>query len=310
MTRSTIVIKKIKSNAIISQLEKTNIPYHMLEPKGEYERLRIETEKGLLILYTSNKLVIQAKSEQEDFFKKLFSISDNHLQRKINNNTSHTKHNKTTLDFKKYDGIIGSDETLKGDTFGGLVVCAFMASREEQQELKRMGVVDSKELSDSQISRIATHIISTFSSNYHCISLDPIEYNTIIKSKGSSTSLLNDLHHQVISRIQSQQCDDGKARYISIVDKFPGCNIGDVIIPKAEQESVVVATASIIARKKGLDQIKELSEKAGFFLPLGSTHVKEALKRLIVKNKDLKEFCKLHFSNVKNVLFEKRDNKN
>ena len=129
-----------------------------------------------------------------------------------------------------------------------------------------------------------------------------MEYNTLIEQFGSSTTLLNDLHRQVISKLQNQTPQSATKTIISIVDKFPGCSVGDYIITHAETHSVAVAAASIIARKKGLDQIKELSAKVGFSLPLGSTHVEGALQRLIKQGSPVGEFCKLHFSNVKKAL--------
>ena len=46
--------------------------------------------------------------------------------------------------------IIGTDESLKGDTFGGLVVAAVKADSGLRRKLVELGVADSKELSDTE----------------------------------------------------------------------------------------------------------------------------------------------------------------
>ena len=185
------------------------------------------------------------------------------------------------------DTIIGSDEVLKGDTFGGIVVAAVKANPEQHTALKDLGVRDSKTLSDRQIQLIAPKI----EKNFPCIikNIYPEEYNGL---KGTVTDILNKLH---------KECYNYLKPGTHVVDKFPGCTVGDIIEIQAESKYPEVAAASIIARAHALNQLHDLSKKAGFLIPKGSAHVQKALEQLKKSNLPATDFVKLKFSNVKKI---------
>ena len=87
-----------------------------------------------------------------------------------------------------------------------------------------------------------------------------------------------------------------------MVDKYPGCAVGDVAEEKAESKYVEVAAASVLARAAALKQLDYLSLQAGFTLPKGSTHVKLALHELQERKLEFRKFVKVHFANVKEFL--------
>jgi len=189
---------------------------------------------------------------------------------------------------KKETGwIIGSDESLKGDTFGGVVVGAVKADLKGRQELAKIGVTDSKLLSDKEILPMADKIRQVVSCEVR--SILPEEYNV----SGGITGILNHLH---------SEC----ARYLApgkhIVDKYPGCTIGDIREEKAESKYLEVAAASILARAAALKQLDYLSTQAGFALPKGSTHVAHALHELKERGLPFHKFVKMDFRNVSEFL--------
>ena len=185
------------------------------------------------------------------------------------------------------ESIIGSDEVLKGDTFGGIVVAAVKADSRIRGELAKLGVKDSKKLSDKKVMQLSKEIKKIASCEV--ISLLPEEYN----KHNSLTSLLNQMHTKAAKALLP-----GK----HIIDKYPGCTVGDVIEEKAESKYIEVAAASILARAAGLQQFDYLSKIAGFKLPMGSTHVKGALEELKRRNFDFNKFVKVDFRNVKEFL--------
>ena len=189
---------------------------------------------------------------------------------------------------EEHGSIIGSDEVLKGDTFGGIVVAAVKANRNTRDQLVALGVTDSKLIDDSKIIALAPKIEQLSA----CIvkNIYPSEYNAF---KGSITDMLNHLH---------KECYNYLKPGTHIVDKFPGCIVGDVIETHAESKYIEVAAASIIARAHGLKQLNNLSKRAGFTIPKGSTHVAEALQKLKEHNLHPSEFVKLNFKNVKAAL--------
>jgi len=279
----------------------------MIEKKSPYELIRLRSSKHFLdshglsspvsiVLFTTGKVVIYSNKDDFDFFKRLAlekgCVVNNSSVKKLSSN-------------KQYHDVVGSDEVLKGDTFGGLVVVGTYFSEDEEVVLERLGVVDSKKLSDVDVKKIATLLMERFPDRIVIRSYYPEEYNSFLE-KNNQTSLLNKLHDEVGKVLKERFSKEVRLRtgndLLHLVDEYPGCSVGDFRETQAESKSIAVASASIIARNESLEQLASLSEKAGFNLPRGSTHVKEAIQLLIHKNLPLKSFVKLHFKNVKKII--------
>ncbi len=274
------VFEKVKKEDLLKLLQ-NNSQYSFVqeEIKTGYEELRLKTGKVNLILYTSGKLLLQGKSEAVEKVAQLLAKLG--IGKKVE-----SEH------FRKENGlIIGSDESLKGDTFGGIVVAAVKADDKIRRQLLELGVADSKTLSDKEIFNLFEKIKALAPCEIK--SLLPEEYNQEYHHHRNVTEILNKLH---------QDC----AHYLlpgkHVVDKYPGCTVGDVQEEKAESKYAEVAAASILARATALKQLSYLSTLAGFTLPKGSTHVKEALQELKDRNLDFKKFVKVDFKNVSEFL--------
>ena len=246
--------------------------FTQIEPKSIYESVRLTNGSVTAILFTSGKLLFQGKeSEVENAVKKFKGekVEPEHFRRETG-------------------WIIGSDETLKGDTFGGMVVAAVKADDKIRTKLAELGVADSKKLSDVEIVPLAQRI--KMIAPCHVKSILPEHYN---QHKGTVTKLLDQMH---------KEC----GRYLlpgkHVVDKYPGCKVGDIIVEKAESKYIEVAAASILARAAALDQFDYLSAQAAFEVPKGSTHVTDALEKLREKKLPFRKFVKLHFRNVEEFL--------
>lgn len=250
--------------------------FQLDEIKTIYEELRLKNKGVVLILYTSGKLLLQGKREEvTEIAKQLEKMG---IRQKAHSSS-----------FRNEKGvIIGSDESLKGDTFGGIAVAAVKADEATREKLIELGVADSKTLSDKEILALVDKIKRLTACEVR--SILPEEYNS---RSGTITLLLNKLHKEV-----AQDLFPGK----HIVDKYPGCAAGDVMEEKADSKYVEVAAASILARAAALDQINYLSTLAGFTLPLGSTHVKLALMELKERGLDFRKFVKVDFQNVQEFL--------
>ena len=253
----------------------TKIGFKKEPIKTIYEQTRLKHGGVTAILYTSGKLLLQGNTAEI-----------NALAPKINK-LKLGKEIKTEKLKKETGWIIGSDESLKGDTFGGVVVGAVKADLKGRQELAKIGVTDSKLLSDKEILPMADKIRQVVSCEVR--SILPEEYNV----SGGITGILNHLH---------SEC----ARYLApgkhIVDKYPGCTIGDIREEKAESKYLEVAAASILARAAALKQLDYLSTQAGFALPKGSTHVAHALHELKERGLPFHKFVKMDFRNVSEFL--------
>ncbi len=208
--------------------------------------------------------------------------------------------------FKEPDNYIGTDESGKGDFFGPLVVAAVFVDSETKKELLKVGVKDSKELSDLQINRIASKIKEIVKNNFEINSLEPIEYNKMYTSVGNLNTMLNKLHSEVIEKLL-QKVQTGNV----IVDKFAAVklevekkNIGISFdkITRAEQ-FVGVAAASILARAE-LNDWFEKNKIDDFCLLKGASTNLEKQAMEIKKYFGLEIFekiAKLHFKTLKKI---------
>jgi ribonuclease HIII len=247
-----------------------------------YEEIKIKSKteeqrflgKSTIILYKTGKLLVQGNKVNSDEAAKLLSFLG------------------VINEKKGFSGLaIGSDESLKGDSFGGIVVAGFMADDSIRPELKNMGVKDSKKLLNPDIVLIATQLIEKYPKNYHVENIFPKEYNKM-NVKHSVTEILDTLHARCFSKIS------GKNNAIHIVDMYPGCSVGNIRETHAESKYLEVAAASVLARYFALKQIRDLEMKAGFFIPLGSSNIESSLLELKKKSLDPVDYVKLKFQNV------------
>ncbi len=242
-------------------------PWEMLHMKGP----------ATIVLFKSGKLLLQGRDVIVERCRKLLIAQGFREEKKTS--------------FVKEEGvIIGSDESLKGDTFGGLVVAAVMADGKIRQELLSLGVQDSKKIDDKDIPWLAKSIEDC--TDHITESIYPEEYN-----HHTLTKLLNATHKLCADRLRM------KLKAVHVVDKYPGCTVGDVRTTHAEDKYLEVAAASILARNEALKQLAYLSKELGYPVPKGSTHVKEALEFLKKSGKLPGKFVKLHFRNVKAALY-------
>lgn len=242
--------------------------------KTIYEVCRFKKDSVNLVFYKSGKLLIQGKDDVTDkIVKEIKKLKIGRYQEPIK--------------FLKEEGwIIGSDESLKGDTFGGITVAAVKADDHIRKKLLEIGVADSKKLADSEIKVLAEKIKNI--APCKIISMLPEEYNI----HDGITDLLNALH---------KECAKELYPGVHIVDRYPGCLVGNIQTEKAESKYLEVAAASILARDAGLKQFVYLEEKLGFRPPMGSTHVTEGMLKLKEKNLPPEKFLKMHFANVAKI---------
>jgi ribonuclease HIII len=253
------------------------LKFTSVDVKSEYEVVRLRGMNCVVVLFSSGKLLLQGKEEN---VKKVEGLLDaKQVGKKVK-----------ALKFAVEKGVvIGTDEALKGDTFGGIVVAGVKAGNLSRKDLLFAGVMDSKKLSDKEVFVVEESVKKVV--KFEVISLMPLEYNNY----ENQTRMLNELHAKVVGKL-------GKSDNV-FIDKYPGCRVeGARCETKAESKYVEVAAASILARAEGLRQLEKVSKVAGFSLPKGSTHVKEALEKCVKIGVDLRKVAKTSFKNVQKFL--------
>jgi ribonuclease HIII len=207
--------------------------------------------------------------------------------------------------------IIGSDEVGTGDFFGPMTVAACFVSKDQVEYLQKLGVKDSKNLTDDQISAIAMKLIKEV--DYSLLTLPNEKYNEL-RAKGiTQIGLKARLHQQaqlkVREKIQSKPLDGYLVDQFTTPDLyFKSLGVQKKLLDqpiffktKGESVHLSVAAASIIARYAFVREMDRLSELCGMVLPKGAgAHVDVAGAKLI-KEKGLDflpSVAKLHFSNT------------
>lgn len=207
------------------------------------------------------------------------------------------------------DDYIGSDETGKGDVFGPLVTCAYHTDKELTKKLLKIGVRDSKNLSDSQILKISSQIKKLRSDNYEIISINPERYNELYEKFKNINEILNWSHSKAIENLLEHVSvstiitDKFRKKDLKFSKKFDN-NTYTIIQETKAEKYTAVAAASILAKYKQIEWFN-LQEKAGYDLKRGASAEVKFLVEQLVGKKDkiqLTKLAKLHFKTVKTFL--------
>jgi ribonuclease HIII len=245
-----------------------------------------------------NKVVLQGDKEHKSykhiyqllFGEKLFNINSSELD--------------------EPECYIGTDESGKGDYFGPLVIAGVLADNHIANELKLLGVRDSKELSDNSVKVLAIKIKKIKGIACDVILINPERYNQLYGKMGNLNNVLGWAHAKVIENILKvkdapEAISDkfGNEKYINNSLQEKGREIVLHQVTKAEQYSAVAA-ASILARDAFNNWFYNIKKKMDFNLPKGaSNNVEKTARDIKQKHGDdaLVKLVKLHFKTTKRV---------
>jgi ribonuclease HIII len=196
---------------------------------------------------------------------------------------------------------LGIDEAGKGDYFGPLVVAGVRITHAETAR-------KLQEIRVSGIRRISDRILETVGrNNVHVISLSPRKYESRRSAAGNVNRLLGELDATIMGELMSEVevvvVDEFAKSTRSYLEPFVPGSVRLEVRTRAEDDAAVAA-ASIMARARQLEEINRLSERIGFGLPLGATHVVEAGRRVVgeLGEEGLAEVAKIHFATTRRVL--------
>lgn len=208
----------------------------------------------------------------------------------------------------------GIDESGKGDFFGPLVIAGVYTDRDIAHALRDAGVQDSKAItSDARIRSLAGTIRATPGVACEVVSMGPDRYNALYPKFKSLNRLLAWGHSRVIESLLEQRPDCPRAlsdqfAEETVLQKALGPRakeLGFTLEQRTKGESdVAVAAASILARERFINWMREASERLGITLPRGATSVKAQAKEIIAaRGPDfLCKVAKMHFRTAFEVL--------
>jgi ribonuclease HIII len=248
-------------------------------------------------LYQSGKLTVQGKESQE--------FIEFYLEPEILGAVPFT-HAATSLDLTPRIGI---DESGKGDFFGPLCIAGVYAGGDQIEMLKKLGVKDSKTISDTSILKLAQKIRANF--DYHVVRINPLKYNELYAQFKNLNHLLAWGHATTIEQlILKTGC-----RQV-IIDQFAAEHVVENALARKKlvanlsqrhrgEEDVVVAAASILARAAFLNGLEQLGSDLGMKLPKGASAATKEAGRTIVRQfgaEALTKVSKVHFKTYQMIV--------
>jgi ribonuclease HII len=167
--------------------------------------------------------------------------------------------------------IAGIDEAGRGPLIGPLVICVAAIVENKEQELKELGVKDSKLLTERQREDILKELIKII--HYELIMIQPSEIDDALTSPNTNLNWLEADHGAALLNKLNVKLDDNISRCIIdcpstnikaytdyVRKKVDNDEIKLVVEHKADFNYLIVGAASIIAkvtREKELEKIKK-----------------------------------------------------
>lgn len=205
----------------------------------------------------------------------------------------------------------GMDEAGKGDYFGPLVAAAVCLGPEQEALLRKLGLADSKTLSDNRILDLEGRVKES-ASGFSVAFLDPPEYNAAFEGERAhgrnSLDMLAALHGRALKRLLETCIPE-----TILLDKFcsakriaPYLPCGaEVELRTGAESDAAVAAASILARAEYVKHLRALGERFGIALPAGSSAPADEAGCRLVSGQgsgSLYSVAKLHFRNTRKIL--------
>lgn len=258
------------------------------------------------VLYASGKLVVQGKKRGE-FIE--FFLEPEILQTFGTPSRTGSLLSPSSSILLDTSGRIGIDESGKGDLYGPLCIAGVYAEGAAIDELKRIGVVDSKKLTDARATLLAKKIRACCP--YHIVRISPMKYNELYVLFKNLNRLLAWGHATAIEQLARET-----GCHQVIIDQFAAEHVVETALARKgldvhltqrhrAEEDVVVAAASILARHAFLEGLAMLSNDMQIPLPKGCNQGVVSVGRQLVARygrEILHKVAKMHFKTILEIL--------
>lgn len=209
---------------------------------------------------------------------------------------------------------ICTDEVGTGDYFGPVVVCATYADHDAIEKLRKLGVKDSKLLTDKQMIPLALKIASIVP--YSIIFLDPSKINSLTNKFDNLNFVKSYLHNKVINSILKKLGDvkydailidefTPKEKYLEYLENQSSVITDVTTVTKGEKEHIGIAAASILARAAFLRELKKMSAEYKIELLKGAGREVDRCAISFIKSygfNELKKVAKIKFANSERLI--------
>ncbi|MBF1099359.1 ribonuclease HIII [Solobacterium sp.] len=283
----TLKLKSIQEE----QLFKTFSEFQTTPP--QYAKWQLKPENCVITCYTSGKTVFQGKDAN------VYAAAFMEVQDEISTPTTTSRYPQA-----------GSDEVGTGDYFGPVCVCASYVTKDDVDFLVKLGVRDSKQMSDADMLKIGPLLMERIP--HSLLIVPPQKYNQVHKSNNLN-AIKAKLHNQAYINLAKKI----ELPSFKIIDQFtpetsyyrylknePQIVRGIHFETKAEDKYLSVAVGSIISRYGFLKTWEEMEQKYNMTLPKGSGDKVDIVAQAFVERygfERLGEIAKLHFKNTEKI---------
>ncbi|SPR81391.1 ribonuclease HIII [Streptococcus pneumoniae] len=257
--------------------------------KNPYIRYFLKLPQATVSIYTSGKILLQGEGAEK--YASFFGYQA--VEQTSGQNLP----------------LIGTDEVGNGSYFGGLAVVAAFFTPGQHDFLRKLGVGDSKTLTDQKIRQIAPILKEKI--QHQALLLSPSKYNEVIGDRYNAVSVKVALHNQAIYLLLQKGVQPEKI----VIDAFTSAKNYDKYLAqeanrfsnpisleeKAEGKYLAVAVSSVIARDLFLENLENLGRELGYQLPSGAGTASDKVASQILQAYGMQglNFCaKLHFKNT------------
>lgn len=284
MASITLIPSEKEIQTFVKEYEQALTP-----SKNPYIRYFFKLPQASVSIYTSGKVLLQGEAAE--------------------NYASFFGYQVTQVASGQSIPLIGTDEVGNGSYFGGLAVVASFVTPDQHHFLQKLGVGDSKTLTDKKIRQIAPLLKENI--QHQALLLSPSKYNEVIGERYNAVSVKVALHNQAIFLLLQKGVEPEKI----VIDAFTSSKNYDrylkneanhfsypvTLEEKAESKYLAVAVSSIIARDLFLENLENLGRELGYQLPSGAGATSDKVASQILQAYGMKglNFCaKLHFKNT------------
>jgi ribonuclease HIII len=204
----------------------------------------------------------------------------------------------------------GSDEVGTGDLFGPVVVCCAYVPLTLIDKLISLNVRDSKKISDREITLLGGKLIN-LPIHHSLLVCPPTKFNELMEKGENMNSIKAKLHNQAMIRLMEKIGHDApvvldqftpEKNYFGYLEGTPQIYDKIKFEVRAEQISLAVAAASIIARARFLEEFSRYQSQFHMEIPKGAGQDADlVLKELKEKfsPEEVASITKLSFRNNK-----------
>lgn len=274
------------------------------DKKIPYAIFQAQEEDTVITLYESGKAMFQGTSADVDAA----------MWGTVLDNTKEKQEEQKKKDQKYHNcSSVGSDEVGTGDYFGPIVVTAAYVKKEDVEKLEKLGVGDSKKITDEKIKKIAPEIAKRI--KYRSIILSNSEYNEKYTKDVNMNKIKSIMHNKVLYQLIEEEkpkydyiiVDEfaREQRYYGYLNDVKNIQRGITFMTKAEDKNLAVAASSIISRYIFLKEFDKLSDSIHIPLVKGAGRDVDKVGEEIVEKfgeDKLKEIAKLNFKNTERIL--------